>query len=226
MAILLSDCDVRDPRQKRTRRLLQDALRKLLQEKPFEKVLVQDIADAATVNRATFYDHYTDKFGLFEAMVAGDFHELLKERNIRFDGTCPSAIEALVLAVCDYLKEIHRNEKQYASKGSFGPLLDSAVTRAIRIVVLDGLAKRATRTRVSHDVLASTISWAIYGAVREWFYSRKRHRSDEIVSFVACVVGPAFEAGVANYYGALSSIGRSRPEGNESSRNRHIAAKR
>lgn len=226
MAIPVSDCDVRDPRQKRTRRLLQDALRKLLQEKPFEEILVQDIADAATVNRATFYDHYTDKFSLFDAMVAGDFHELLKERNIRFDGTCASAIEAIVLAVCDYLKEIHRNEKQCAGKGSFGPLLDSAITRAIRIVVLDGLAKRATRTKMSHDVLASTISWAIYGAIREWFYSTKRHRSDEIMSFVASVVGPALEAGVANYHGALSPIGRSRAKRNESSRNRQSATER
>jgi len=195
MAIPISDCEVRDPRQKRTRKLLQDALRKLLQEKAFEDILVQDIAEVATVNRATFYDHYTDKFTLFEAMVAGEFHELLKERSIRFGGACASAIEAIVLAICDYLKEIHRNEKQCASKGSFGPLLDSAITQAIRIVVLEGLTKRATWVKVSPDVLASTVSSAIYGATREWFYSKKRHRIDEIVTFVASVFGPAFETG-------------------------------
>jgi AcrR family transcriptional regulator len=194
MAIPVSDCELRDPRQKRTRKLLQDALRKLLQEKPFEEILVQDITDTATVNRATFYDHYGDKFALFEAMVAGDFHELLKERNICFDGTCPSAIEAIVLAVCDYLKEIHRNKKQCASKTSFGPLLDSAVTRAIRIVVLDGLAKRTPRNGVPSDVVASTISSAIYGASREWFYSKRRHRNDELVPFVARVVGPMLKS--------------------------------
>jgi len=196
MAIPVSDCELRDPRQKRTRKLLQDALRKLLQEKPFEEILVQDITDTATVNRATFYDHYSDKFALFEAMVAGDFHELLKERSICFDGTCPIAIEAIVLAVCDYLKEIHRNKKQCASKASFGPLLDSAVTRAIRIVVLDGLAKRTTRNGVPNDVVASTISSAIYSATREWFYSKRRHRNDELVSFIAGVVGPMLKAGV------------------------------
>jgi hypothetical protein len=32
--------------------------------------------------RARSGHHYTDKFTLFEAMVAGEFHELLKERNI------------------------------------------------------------------------------------------------------------------------------------------------
>lgn len=195
MAIPLTDCELRDPRQKRTRKLLQDALRKLLQEKPFEEILVQDIADVATVNRATFYDHYTDKFALFEAMVVGDFHQVLKERGICFDGTCPTATAAIVLAVCDYLKKIHINNKQCASQASFGPLLDSAVTRAIRIVVLDGLGKRA-RGRVPNDVLASTISSAIYGATREWFYSKRRNRNDELVSFITGIVGSMLEAGV------------------------------
>jgi AcrR family transcriptional regulator len=217
MRIPLPDCELQDPRQKRTRRLLQDALRKLLQEQPFEEILVQDITDAATVNRATFYDHYTDKFTLFKAMVAADFHELLKERNIRFDGTCPAAIEAVVLAVCDYLKKIHRNKKQCASKGSFGPLLDSAVTSAIRILVVDGLAKRATRTGVSHNMLASTISWAIYGTTREWFYSKKRPTVDEIVSVVVSIVGPAFEEGVAKGQGAVSQRrNRSQRHGSQS----------
>jgi AcrR family transcriptional regulator len=189
MAIPVSDCELRDPRQKRTRKLLQDALRKLLQETSFDEILVQDITDVATVNRATFYDHYTDKLALFEAMVAGDFHELLKERNICFDGTCTTAIEAIVLAVCDYLKEIHRNKKQCASQTSFGPLLDSAITRAIRIVVLAGLAKRAPRNGVPLNVLAAMVSSAVYGATREWFYSRKRLGNEEFVSFIAGVVG-------------------------------------
>jgi AcrR family transcriptional regulator len=215
MAIPVSDCDLRDPRQKRTRRLLQDALRKLLQEKSFEEILVQDVAEAATVNRATFYDHYTDKFSLFEAMVAGDFHELLKQRNIRFDGTCPTAIEAIVLAVCDYLKEIDRNKNQCAGRGSFGPLLDSAVTRAIRMVVLDGLAKRATRSGVPHDVLASTVSSAIYGATREWFYSKRRHRIDEIVSFAARAVGSMLKAGVNKRNGQFSLPRPSTSKANE-----------
>src|SRR5205807_10651665 len=101
------DCEVRDPRIKRTRQLLQNAFRGLLQSRSLDEISVQEITDAATVNRATFYDHYTDKFALFEAMVAGGFHALLYERNIRFDGTCTSAVTAIVLATCDYLTQNH-----------------------------------------------------------------------------------------------------------------------
>ena len=62
--------------------LLQGALRDLMQTKNIDEISVQDITDAATVNRATFYDHYTDKFSLLEAMVASGFHMLLHERNV------------------------------------------------------------------------------------------------------------------------------------------------
>jgi len=186
----ISDCDVRDPRMKRTRQLLQEALRKLLQTKRLDEILVQDITDAATVNRATFYDHYADKFALFEAMIAGDFHKLLQERNIRFDGACSSALEAIILAVCEYLEQIHGNEDDCARQGSFSSLMDAAITRAIQVVVLSGLRSRTTQVRVSREILASTISWAIYGASREWFYRAKRQPAEEIVSSLAKLILP------------------------------------
>src|ERR1700730_812116 len=71
----------------------------LLQKKGLDEILLQDITEGATVNRATFYDHYTDKFGLFDAMIASDFHKLLEERNIRIDGSCSSGFAAIILAV-------------------------------------------------------------------------------------------------------------------------------
>lgn len=49
-----------DPRVLRTRGLLQEALLVLAQEKPFTEITVADVADRATVNRSTFYQHYPD----------------------------------------------------------------------------------------------------------------------------------------------------------------------
>lgn len=184
----ISECEVRDPRIKRTRQLLQDALRKLLQTKPLDQILVQDITEAATVNRATFYDHYTDKFALFDAMIAGDFHRLLQERNVGFDGTCASALEAIILAACNYLEQIHGDQTDCARQGSVNSLMDAAITRAIQIVVLDGVRNDRTPTRVSREILASTISWAIYGAAREWFHSANRPAAEEIVPSVAALL--------------------------------------
>src|SRR5947209_2944559 len=92
-----------DPRIRRTRLALQHALATLLQEKEFDKISVQDIAESAAVNRATFYDHYTDKFALLECMVGSRFEELLEARGIRFDSGCSGALRGIVMGVCDYV---------------------------------------------------------------------------------------------------------------------------
>src|SRR3954447_314289 len=58
----VQDDDARvDPRVLRTRRLLQDALLSLAREQSLDEISVADIADRATVNRSTFYQHYPDK---------------------------------------------------------------------------------------------------------------------------------------------------------------------
>src|SRR5215208_5419659 len=55
-----------DLRVRRTRKLLKQALIELTIEKGFAAVTVQDIADRAMVNRATFYRHYLDKYDLLD----------------------------------------------------------------------------------------------------------------------------------------------------------------
>lgn len=50
-----------DRRVERTRRLLQEALLELARERDLDEISVADIADRATVNRSTFYQHYSDK---------------------------------------------------------------------------------------------------------------------------------------------------------------------
>jgi AcrR family transcriptional regulator len=54
-----------DRRIRRTRERLGDALVKLVQEKPFDAITVQDVLDRAHVGRATFYVHYRNKDDLF-----------------------------------------------------------------------------------------------------------------------------------------------------------------
>jgi AcrR family transcriptional regulator len=55
-----------DLRVRRTRKLLRQALIELTIEKGFAAVTVQDIAERAMVNRATFYRHYLDKYDLLD----------------------------------------------------------------------------------------------------------------------------------------------------------------
>jgi AcrR family transcriptional regulator len=177
-----------DPRIRRTRLLLQQALGKLLETKELEKISVQDITDVATVNRATFYDHYPDKFALLECMVGGRFQELLTERNVRFDGTCSSALKAIVLGVCDYLAAAPGLECE--GRRQMEPHMESTVVAVVRNMFLDGMKQHPSQSAVSPEMIATTASWAIYGAAKEWMRTPNRCPSEEIVETVVTLVSP------------------------------------
>jgi AcrR family transcriptional regulator len=194
----ISDCEVRDPRIRRTRQLLQGALRTLMASKNFDEIAVQDITEAATVNRATFYDHYTDKYALLEAMVAGGFHWLLHERNVRYDGTCPSAARAIILAVCDYLAQSHGGGAECQRQSAFEPLIAAAIITAIRRVLMEGMPKdggvEGTPPAPPPEMIASAASCAIYGAANAWFNTPERPPAEKIVPLVMQLIAPMLEA--------------------------------
>jgi AcrR family transcriptional regulator len=191
----ISDCEVRDPRIRRTRQLLQSGVQTLMQTRSFDEIAVQDITEAAAVNRATFYDHYTDKIALLEAMVAGGFHTLLAERKIRYNGSCPSEASALILAACDYLTQTHSGSSTACQRQSaFGPLIEAAIISAIRRVLFAGLPRDESASGVSPEIIATTASGAINGAVREWFNTPRRPAAEEIGPLILRWVIPILES--------------------------------
>ena len=178
-----------DPRVRRTRRLLQDSLRKLLETNGFDVISVQDIAEEATVNRATFYDHYRDKFALLECMVGERFHELLREREVQFDGTCSSAMRATVLAVCDYLSP------SVGADGSrpLEPRMELAVVAVLRRMFLEGLQRHPRADRAAPELVAAAVAWALYGAAKEWVQTPERGTAEVIADTVTRLVAPILQ---------------------------------
>jgi AcrR family transcriptional regulator len=190
----ISDCEVRDPRIRRTRQALQGALRNLMQTNSFEEISVNEITSLADVNRATFYDHYTDKFSLLDAMVAGGFHKLLAERNVMFDGTCPSAASAIILATCDYLTATHADPLGCNCNSAFEPLMEAGIVAAIRRTLLKGIGDKTVPQGLTPEIVATTAAWAIYGAVKQWFYTPEHQPSSEAVQPILMLVFPILAA--------------------------------
>jgi AcrR family transcriptional regulator len=198
----ISDCQVRDPRIRRTRKLLQGALGTLMHTKSFDEISVQDITDAATVNRATFYDHYTDKYALLESMIAGGFHEFLYERQLRYEIGCPAALAAIVRATCDFQTQAHCGgecERQTA----FEPLMDAAMVAAIRSMLLEGLERKQRPPVVSKEpsapapeMVATAASWAIAGGVKQWLSMPDRPPVETFVPQLLQLVLPMLDATV------------------------------
>lgn len=191
----ISDCEVRDPRIRRTRKLLQGALGTLMRTKSFDEISVQDITEAATVNRATFYDHYTDKYALLDALVAGGFHELLYERQLRYKTGCPAALSAIIQATCDFLIQTHSGgacDRQSA----FAPLMDAAIVAAIRRLLMEGLERAQHPSALPVEMVATATSWAIAGGVKQWLSQPDRSPAEVFVPQLLQLVLPLLASAV------------------------------
>jgi AcrR family transcriptional regulator len=186
-----SDSKSVDPRIRRSRILLQEALARLLKKKTFEEVSIQDVAEEAGVNRATFYAHYPDKYALLECMTASRFQELLDERGVTFDGTCNTALRLILLGICHYLETTL--ETLCDKERAMDPHVESAITGVVRQMILRGLKKHPWIGAISEEIVAATVSWALYGAAKEWLRTPNRVPADAIANDVTHIVFPLLQ---------------------------------
>ncbi|HEX4423941.1 MAG TPA: TetR/AcrR family transcriptional regulator [Terriglobales bacterium] len=182
--LLQSETGSTDPRILRSRGMLMGALVKLLMKKEFDDISVQEIADEATLNRATFYLHYPDKNALLQAMTGARFRDLLERRAITFS-SCNGALRAIALGVCDYLAENTGCPTQLARiplEGSIIPVLEG--------MFIEGLALHGIAPGVDAALLATTAAWAVFGAARRWFQTPNRISAEEMAAKIETMVSP------------------------------------
>lgn len=177
-----------DPRVRRTRRMLQEALAGLLDTENFEKISVSDIAQRATLNRATFYAHYPDKFALLECLVGSRFEELLAKRNVVFDGCCHQAIHGIILAMCDYLADLP--SMACSSRAQEGKYFESALIAVVREMLLAGLRTHPPAEPATAELLAGTLSGAIYGGAHEWLRTLNYGSAEEVAYAIFELIRP------------------------------------
>jgi len=73
-----------DLRVTKTRRNIQDTLIRLLSQKDFESITVQNILDEALINRTTFYKYYQDKYNLADIMIEDLLRDFTTDLKARF----------------------------------------------------------------------------------------------------------------------------------------------
>ena len=78
-----------------TKGLLGAGLKDLMQKKPFEKITIKMITDAAGVIRPTFYNHFKDKYELLEYIFQEEIGNRIRE--MLMDGMEKEGIKLLFL---------------------------------------------------------------------------------------------------------------------------------
>ena len=181
-----------DPRVKRTRELIVGAFNALVAEKGHTGLTVQEIAERATINRATFYAHFTDQYELFDHVISEAFGQELRGRLPASPGLSGGNLEALVLAACDYLAGL--NTACLRTDRQFRPIIEARVQGELYETLLgwiEASPEGVGAQQVRPEVTASVVSWAIFGAALDWSRSGDARPSSEVADeVVSVIVGP------------------------------------
>ena len=180
-----------DPRVRRTRALLHDALFELLRSRSFEDISLQDIAETATLNRATVYAHCDDKYALLANATTAKFNRLIEHRNVTFDGSCASAIRRIFVAVCDYIESVGTCDRDRMRP--IDPHMAAAIVDTVRDVMSAGLSKRSGDAALPTDIVAAAAASAIYGAARAWLALPERGSAEDVADAVTALVWPVVD---------------------------------
>jgi AcrR family transcriptional regulator len=175
-----------DPRILRSRKMLMESLRQLLETKQFDDISIQEIADQATLNRATFYLHYPDKNALLRALTDLRFRELIARRGVSFSD-CHGDLQSIALGVCDYLAMIE------GCPGQLSRLpLEGSIVLVVESIFREGAPNYVIKPGVDLALLTTTAAWAVFGAARLWLETSERIPAEQMAAKIEAIVKPIF----------------------------------
>lgn len=161
-----------DPRVIRSRQLLRDALVSLIAEKGFDAITVQDIADRATLNRATFYLHYQDKHDLLINSLHDAIDELMADIDPA-DDRGQHGSEWPRRPVVKVFQHVAQHARFYqVMMGAEGvPAFIAGVRDYMAVITLRWLSvlqPDSEKSIVPLEIVANSLSWSLLGVLIWW----------------------------------------------------------
>lgn len=154
-----------DPRAKRTRTLLQQAMGELLTQKPLSSITVGDITRRATVNRATFYAHFQDKDDLLEYSLREKCRVALCIALPPLSPHTPETWQCLIQNVLDFFAQMPHRCPQAARQ--WNGIVVNAMREELHRLLEEWLAEARPAPAVRQTTIAA-ISGAVVTAGMQW----------------------------------------------------------
>ena len=164
-----------------TKRLLQEGLFRLLEEKPLEKVKVTELCREAGINRATFYRHYTAPRDVLLDMEAEFDAKLSATYTAADKQDVPRTIEALTTHLHCH-RALLKVFLQNNSADEFLLLLTKIFDTCIRGA--EGLSYLAEADEESLKLLTAYITGGGYYMLRQWLLEDIQKSPQEIAALV------------------------------------------
>lgn len=184
-----------DLRVKRTNKMIIEAFIHLVEKNGYEQVTVQDIADQAMINRATFYAHYKDKQDLYETIF--DYAltaftsvlnpaELVKGNRIK--------VKQIEVVMTKIYRNIHENRKFYLT------IMDASANEILRKKIADILNEQyadvfnrlkitENEIEVPMDFIIEYMTSIFIGTLHWWLTTDSQMTPEHLAKLVIKLVG-------------------------------------
>ena len=181
-----------DRRIQRTRQMLSSALLKLIEERGYDSLTVNDITEQANVGRATFYLHYQDKEQLLVASLEDMFSQLrglidplsevLREHN---------SITATRLIFQHFADHYQLYRVLLTEKGAamvFPRLLEILTQLAEQDVILKDVDQ--PQTGIPTSFVAHYVAGAVLGLVTWWLNNDRPYSAEQMAAIYGHLMDP------------------------------------
>lgn len=171
--------------QKDTKKLISEAFLQQLSSKPFDKITIKDIVDAAGVNRNTFYYYYSDVYDLLEEIFKKELMTILESQK-----ETGSYLKAFVqVAQTAYeRKKLIRNICISRSYDYFENYMFKACNQIV-VEFIRNLAEDMEVPDKDIEFIASFYEYAIVGTISEWFRTGMREEPLEFIGNLTLITG-------------------------------------
>ena len=164
----------KDPRVMRTRQLIIEAFSQLIAMKDFNQITIKEITEVATINRATFYAHFLDKYELLEVVLSEQMKALMEENFSDYKVLDEKTIVHMFSAIIHVHETLHMHCRR--GYNAFTQMIEDKAKEQLQAILIP---------LVTDESKAVLISWALYGAYVTW----DRSRAEEAGEYARKIAG-------------------------------------
>ena len=173
-----------DKRVMKTRRAIHSAMTKLLTVKPMEEITVTDLADAAEINRKTFYNYYSSVYMVAEEMedeIIERFEETLRkidfETLLQDPQTTFNTLARIIASDLDFYETILTNRNQVY-------FLQKIVTSLKERIMALYFDKNSRDSELQEYMLEYIIA-GLVSVYQKWFTSGRKADMEELSKYIS-----------------------------------------
>ncbi len=176
-----------DLRIEKTEIALKDALLKLLPEKGFEKLTVNELCEEAKIRRTTFYHHYSDKYDFVNKSIERWFKELIE---VKYEGEDYDFDSYFLFLLERNLQYLAKNKKDvdilYKSDSYF--LLDEMLQNTISRLLCIKMEELGRYKAKMEREISITAYVGVYSAITRYFVKQSHVSLPEIENALEAIL--------------------------------------